>query len=265
MKPKEFLQASAGICLILIGFSAVYISYIVDRSAVEIVEGVRSLHTRIGEEMDLTRGFLAGELQATRETLVEVESDVLGGARGIATETLGVIDGLGHKVVDNATDVTDRHAGEVSSSMRELLQEYAGIPGEIREELAVLKPYLDCDANDLCWPKQANELLFAGRMMTRDTTLMVNTARRELFPQLISTSNTLARTAEVEIPRFTGSVNHIMESASRISDSVDHWSRPAWWKEAITWGSRAALPAAAVRGAFGTQKVGITEFIGAQK
>jgi hypothetical protein len=199
------------------------------------------------DELKSTRDVVSSELGSTRETVLEAEA--------LAKEAFLEAEENILKRVDTAVpeivSVADQHLGVISSSAQRLLDEYADIPRGVKAELSVLKPYMDCENNDLCWPKQANELMFASRMMTRDVTLTMNSARRDLFPQLISTTNTLAKTAEVEIPRFTGSVNGIAENVNR-------WTRPAWWKEAITWGGRAAIPAASMWTAFGKQKVEVS-------
>ncbi len=201
----------------------------------------------IQEEIGRGLDVVSSELGVAQATVLQAEETAIDAILTAEENILKRVD----TAVPELVYVTDKHLGVISSSVQQLLNEYSDIPKSVKAELAVFSPYMDCENNDLCWPKQANELMFASRMMTRDVTLTMNSARKDLFPQLITTTNTLAHTAEVEIPRFTRSVTDITEN-------INKWTKPAWWKEAITWGSRVAVPAAATYSAFGKQKVQVS-------
>lgn len=161
-----------------------------------------------------------------------IESNIFRRVDSIEFNTFKRIDTIENKAFVELTKA-NRDIHETTIALNTLTQEYGKIPHELFKISSSIKPNLDCNLNDYCWPNLMTDVLIDSRNMVRDGTKTFNIVNKEV-PKLASDFNKVSTSLAVGIPKIT-------DNSTKITDNIQKLTKPKWYDRVLGVGANASL------------------------
>jgi uncharacterized phage infection (PIP) family protein YhgE len=220
------------IITILKGISVIVFFCTLSYGTIQIIGSV----SRIESNLNALTGQITKEIPQVRSDLFGTLSDAITKTNNrlysIETNLFKRIDSIESKTFVEL-EKTNTNVQTISESIVSLANEYSKIPGEVQKISSSIRPNIDCEINDYCWPNLFSDLLIDSRNMFRDGTKTFALVNKEV-PRFTQEVSKVSTSLSVEIPKIT-------ENSTKITDNIQRLTKPKWYDRAIGWGVNGSL------------------------